>query len=64
MTESQLNKPYVSAELLKAHLNEVFNTTIDRFDSERQVWLKVGQAEVIDYLNELFDGDANVPEDT
>jgi hypothetical protein len=64
MTASQLNKNLISADLLKAKLEESFNTTIDRFDSEREVWLKVGQAEVIDFINRLFDGENDVPEDT
>lgn len=60
MTESQLNRNLISADLLKAKLKEAFDTTITRLDADRTVWLKVGQAEVIDYLNRLFDGEDDV----
>lgn len=43
----------VRLDVLLDKLEEVFNTTIDRHTTEKEVLLKVGQKEVIDYIKEL-----------
>ena len=49
------NKPHVSKEVL-TWLRDVFPNCVPKLDdSERLVWSKVGQQDVIRHLQKLFD---------
>lgn len=48
------NITHIPIVALKEFLSD-FDTTIDRYCGEREVWLKVGQKEVIDSLTQFID---------
>jgi hypothetical protein len=54
MAKSQQFTKQVIPTTALQELLAIFNTTVDRWDNEKAVWIKVGQAEVVRAINDLI----------
>lgn len=44
---------YISKSKLLELLKTTFDVSIDRFDSEKEIYLKIGQKEVIEFIEQI-----------
>lgn len=44
---------YITKDELLKRLKEAFNTKIDRYDDNKSMYLKIGQEEVIEFIEQI-----------